>query len=184
MGVGLWFHHRRLQLRVMTRIGRKMNWSRQFSPVTRTVLVVFGGANFISALVSPFTTFGRDALLPGMFVGATLAVVGIKGGYPLIPTAGPDSISLGLSKIRRRRFLVYLAALGWLLIAGPILMRVPESVHFSAFTISAMFPEAAFVIWGMSACPRCGNHFFIKSGSLARFPRSCCQHCGLGLHDA
>ena len=49
-----------------------------------------------------------DTVIPGVLVGAAWAIVGIKGGYPLVPTAGPDDVAVGLRKIRRRRLMMYI----------------------------------------------------------------------------
>jgi hypothetical protein len=57
-----------------------MNWSDGWSRPTRIVVTLF----------------------------AMATIVGIKGGYPLVPTAGPDDVAVGLRKIRRRRLMMYI----------------------------------------------------------------------------
>jgi hypothetical protein len=43
---------------------------------------------------------------------------------------------------------------------------------------------ASFVIWIMSACPRCQRHFFPILRPRFFVSLSRCDKCGLGIHDA
>ena len=71
-------------------------------------MTLFGVATIVGALIRPFIGFTADTVIPGVLVGAAWAIVGIKGGYPLVPTAGPDDVAVGLRKIRRRRLMMYI----------------------------------------------------------------------------
>jgi hypothetical protein len=138
----------------------------------------------VGALIGPFIGFTADTVIPGVLIGAAWAAVGIKGGYPLVPTAGPDDIALGLRTIRRRRLLMYLFAAVALAAGGPAIMAMPEDICLTAFFLVSALVLVPFVIWAMSACPRCGRHFLIGSKFRLWTSQSHCQNCGLGLHDA
>src|SRR5262249_27098859 len=155
-------------------------------------MTIWGCANIIAAIVSPWWvgpsdgvmwSGPSDAVIPGVVLGAVLAVIGIKGGLPLIPTSGPESISLGLRKIRRRRLATYLCAIPWMLFAALIMTSVPRSSRVTIFFMLTMIPIGFFTLWSLSACPRCGQHFLV--GKLTRrwswSMSSHCQNCGLGL---
>jgi hypothetical protein len=161
-----------------------MNWSDGWSRPTRIVVTLFGMATIVGAVISPFIGFTADTVIPGVLVGAAWAVVGIKSGYPLVPTAGPDEVAVGLRRIRRRRLMMYFFGLVVLAAGGPAIMATPQRMRLTVFALVGTLFLIPFIVWVTSACPRCGRHFLIPSQLRLWMSQSRCQHCGLGLRDA
>ena len=68
----------------------------------------------------------------------------------------------------------------WLLVASLTLPRIPEPYLGGAFFVSAI-PVAFFVFrFGLSACPRCGEHFFLSKYFIGSWSSEC-RHCGLSI---
>ncbi len=161
-----------------------MKWSRTFPTWARIAFAVFGFANIFGALLG--TRMGRasiDGVVPGIAVGAVFATVGLKGGFPLIPTTGPDAVSVGIRTIRRRQLAIFIVAAVWIPLAMIVVMpKAPANLQTTVFFILAVPLFVAFFVWALSACPRCGRHFLLNKGIpfWALWPRSRCQNCGLG----
>jgi hypothetical protein len=158
-----------------------MAWSKSFSPPVRILLTTFGVANIVGTLLTLGTQRGTQVLLPGLVIGLAFATLGLKGGYPIIPSGTPDSIQAGLRTIRQRRNLMWIGAILLLILGSPILISIPNSARTTVFFLISMVVVIPFLTWAMSACPRCGKHFYIHSGLGRIRPR--CVHCGLGITD-
>jgi hypothetical protein len=146
-----------------------MQWRQSLPNWIRLLFVLFGIANVIGALahLSWMT-------LPGIFIGFIWALVGWKG-LPLIHASG-------IRAIRRRRLAAILAPFVWLGLAALILPRTPKQFMDTVFFVSAA-PVVFFVFrFGLSACPRCGQHFLVSKCFLGSWA-SRCRHCGLSLND-
>ncbi len=157
---------------------RQMKWSAFLPRPIRGTLLVFGCANILGALASPWFGFSAEVVLPGVLIGLAFVLLGVKGGFPIVPTT-TDPVGAGLRKIRQRQLAMYLSAGAYLVVAGPLLMSLPEKFRLTAFFLLALIPSGFFLTWAFSGCPRCGHHFLSRSGLRA----SRCQSCGLGLRD-
>ena len=144
-----------------------MQWTQPLPNWIRTLFVLFG----LAAVVVAFVDFS-GMTLGGIVVGAVWALVGWKG-LPVIRTTD-------VQEIRRRRIAAIVAAPVWLLVASLTLPRVPQPYIDTAFFVSAI-PAVFFVFrFGLSACPRCGRHFFLSKHFVGSWV-SKCKHCGLSL---
>ena len=136
----------------------------------------------LGALLGPALGMGFDSLLPGFIIGAVWAIVGLKRGLPIVPTTGPEEVSAGVSKIRRRALVLCLSALACLPLAAWSVPRVTAQWQLTVFFLSIIPVVVAFGVWALSSCPRCGRHFFV--GTRWWRPSSWhCQNCGMGLHE-
>ena len=163
-----------------------MTWSERFPRRARIGFVIFGAAIIGGGIVSATQDMGIDAILPALLVGGAWAIVGLKGGYPLV-RVGQGSMSAGLRALRRRRLLAYVVPWLWApeLVKG--MLVAPPAIQTSAFCVLTLPIVVVFLRFTFSACPRCGQHFFLPSRgrirSAAWGPRAC-QNCGLALREA
>lgn len=159
-----------------------VRWHQPLPTWARTVCVLFGLANIGGAIAQ-----ASDITFPGVVVGAVWALFGWKG-LPLIASVPLDqpqqegSIASGVKKLRRRRLLAFLVSFVWLVLAAILLPHVPERLLPTAFFLSALPVFFLGFRTFLSACPRCGRHFFLNDNlfgaSLTR-----CLHCGLSLRN-
>lgn len=146
---------------------------------------VFGFANIVGALVKL-----SEMTFPGIVVGSVWVTVGLMSGLPLFATAPQSStsatekIAQGLRTIRRRRLLAFGCALAWLPIAVTILPRVPAYLIGTVFFMTTFPIGAVFIVWALSACPRCDQYFLPVSWRPRFASLSRCHNCGLSLRDA
>lgn len=126
-----------------------------------------------------------DMTFPGIVVGAVWALFGWKG-LPLIDSVPRDqlqqggNIARGVKKLRRRRLLAFLVPFVWLVIAAILLPRVPERLLPTAFFLSTVPVFFLGFRAFLSACPRCGQHFFL-SDKFFRTSLTRCLHYSLSL---
>ncbi len=161
-----------------------MSWPKMMSRRTRIAFTVFGLANIVGVLVQIRADFSFDLLIPGMAIGGAWTIVGLKGGLPLVPTAGPEQLALGLRRIRRRRLVMYLAMVAWLPVAALVMPNAPKNIHLTLFFLTALPPIIAFAIWALSACPQCGQHFFVCWPiRLVPLQPTRCLGCGLRINS-
>lgn len=163
-----------------------MEWSSFLPRWLRIPLTVFGLANVAAALLAP-----SDLVLPGVVIGLVWAMVGIKGGLPLVPVAGRSAsptranMLTGLRRIRRRRLLAFVIPLLWLPFAATILPSIPESILGTVFFVTALPFATPVLLFAMTACPRCGRHFFANARTgLITSLKLRCRNCGLRPEDA
>ena len=163
----------------------RVTWERAWPRWVGVVCAIFGLANIVGALAGP-----PELWFPGAVIGSVWAVLGFKGGPPLLEsvrqgvTPEAERIARGLRTIRRRRIATFLCLLAWLPVAAGILPPAPERLLPTGFLVTALPVGASFAVWALSACPRCGRHFLAVwrlglSVSLSR-----CHACGVSLHDA
>ncbi len=92
----------------------------------------------------------------------------------------PSSIPAGLTKIRRKRWFLWLVFLTY----------IPAIWLTLTWTQSSLFTGAVFGLWlvlaaisgtlvAFTRCPRCGNYYHAK-GLLPVWVRKC-LHCGLSI---
>ena len=160
-------------------------WERMWPRWVGVACAMFGLANIVGALAGP-----SELWFPGVVIGSVWAATGLKGGLPMFASApqavasGAEKITRGLRSIRRRRIAALLCPLAWLPIAAITLPRVPDNLVVTVFFITALPVAAVFVVWALSACPRCGQHFLAVLRPRIFISLSRCHKCGLGLHDA
>jgi hypothetical protein len=159
-----------------------VKWSEVFSKRVGTAWGLFGLLNVAGALVDAFRRHSADFILPGMVIGGIWATVGFKRGLPIIPASGSPDVRLGLRAIRRRLLVVVLTALLWFPAAAIILPRMSPYALPTAFFMIGLPLLLAVAWWILSACPRCGEHFFGVGQVRGRFSFSRCQHCGLQMN--
>ena len=158
-------------------------WHQPLPPWARAVCVLFGLVTIGAAI-----TKLSDMTLPGVLVGAAWAFFGWKGvplvaSAPLYAQPQGDNLAEGLRTLRRRRVLAFVAPFIWLFAAAALLPQIPRQFLSTAFVLSSI-PVFFFLFrWSLSACPRCGQHFFISDKLFNASLTRCC-HCGLSLRDA
>ena len=163
-----------------------MTWSERFPRWARIVFVIFGAAIIAGGIAGATQDMGIDTILPALCVGGAWAIVGLKGGYPLV-RAGQGSISAGLRVLRRRRLLAYGFPLLWAPVLVEGMLAAPPAIQTSAFCILTLPMVVVFARFALSACPRCGHHFFLPPRGRARsaaWSPHACQSCGLALRNA
>ncbi len=159
-----------------------MLWVQSLPNWLRAPIVAFGVVILARALfpVSELT-------LPALLIGAIWVLVGWKG-LPLVPSipANPapsdETLETGLRTIRRRRRIARLVPILSLPFIAMGLSQVPRTHSSTAFVIVGVPIFVLMFRYLLSACPRCGNHFFvgkylIRTGSMR------CRHCGLPLKN-
>jgi len=169
-----------------------VTWERTWPRWLGVACAVFGLANVVGTFVQALTSGSYDMILPGLMLGSVWALIGLKRGLPLFAAVPrgmaphPGEMARGLRVLRRRRRSAFGCWAAWLPVAALILPRVPKRLLFTVFSLSSLLVFVPFVIWVLSACPRCVHHFFTSLNfRLWGFTRwNHCQTCGLGLHDA
>jgi hypothetical protein len=162
-----------------------MRWVKMFPGWLGWVFAAFG----LSIVVGAIFEFSRtpEMTLPGVVVGAVWALVGIKAGLPLFPTASSqpdaDAMASGLRKIVWRRRMSWLAMLALVAVFFVALPHVPER-HVPTMFFALALPTALFsVSMFLSGCPRCGHFFYPVGRFVSPFTRlNRCQHCRLSLN--
>jgi len=103
---------------------------------------------------------------PGVVIGSAWAALGLKRGLPLFAStfqavvSPSEKIALGLRTIRRRQLLAFMSLLAWLPIAVTILPQISEKLLATVLFLTAAPVGAFFTVWTLTACPRCGRHFY------------------------
>jgi hypothetical protein len=174
---------RKLTRTPLIRSKTAVKWSEVFSKRVGTAWGLFGLLNVAGAIVDAFRRHSADFILPGMVIGGIWATIGFKRGLPVIPVSGSADVRLGLRAIRRRFLVMVLTALAWFPAAAIILPGVSPYAMPTAFFMTGLPLLLACAWWILSACPRCGEHFFGVGQFRGRFSFSRCQHCGLQMND-
>lgn len=161
----------------------RVTWEKRWPRWVGIACTWFGVANVAGALMAP-----PGMMLPGVMVGLAWATVGLKGlprfGATTSAVASPSQrIIQGLRTIRHRRLFAFAGLFLWAVTAVIALPRVPEKLIGTAFFISALPVSAFFVLWALSACPRCEHYFLPVLRLRARVSLRRCQECGLDLHE-
>src|SRR5262245_17967601 len=141
---------------------------------------IFGVANILGAAVS-----ASGMTFPGIVIGGAWTIVGLKGGLPRFGAASAanpaQSVAEGLRTLCRGRLAAFVAPVAWMAGAAVILPSVPKELVGTCFFLTAFPLAAVLTVWGLSACPRCGQHFFRARRFRFRGSLSQCQNCGLSL---
>ncbi len=161
-----------------------VTWVRTLPRWGGAACAVFGFANIVSAVARP-----SEFTFPGIVIGSAWAAVGLKGGLPLFASApsvvsSSEKIAQGLRTIRRRRLIAYLSLLAWLLIALAAFPQLPDEFIDTLFFVTVLPVAAFFILWSLSACPRCDHSWFRMGWPRLSDSLSRCHNCNLGLHDA
>jgi hypothetical protein len=174
----------RFPSRVSPQMEFRVVWVKQFPRWLGMVFAIFGLANIVGAL----SAWG-EMTFPGVVIGFVWFIVGVKRGLSLLPSVAfntglpEERIVLGIGTIRRRRLIAFLGIFAWLPISAIILSKVPPHLIGLAFFGTVLPLFALFVVWGLSACPRCDQHFYPVGRFRFTFSLSRCQSCGLELRN-
>ena len=152
-----------------------MLWTQSLPRWVRAAFVAFGLLIVLCGIVAE-----PNVAVPALVIGLGWAYVGWKGGLPLLtPSASSQVEALGI--LRRRRFIALLAPFSLVPLVVAIMWLVPHHWVGVAFFVAALlvvFPP--LVMFALSACPRCGRHFFLSIGLRQQWPRNC-VNCGLPI---
>ena len=161
-----------------------VTWERTLPRWAAIACAVFGVANVVGAVSRP-----SELTVPGLVIGSAWGAVGLKRGLPLFSTVprgvalSSEKVAEGLRTIRRRRMIAYLSLVAWLPVAFGIMPRLPNQFVATVFFVTVLPVAAAFTMWTLSACPRCGRKFLPVGRPRLFAPLTRCHNCGLGLHD-
>jgi hypothetical protein len=163
----------------------QVTWEKTLPRWAATACAVFGFANIVGAVTGP-----SELTFPGLVIGSAWAAVGLKGGLPLFASvprtvaSSSERVAGGLRTIRRRRVIAFLCLLAWLPIAFAVLPQLPQNFVDTFFFLTVLPVGGAFIVWSLTACPRCDRNFFPVGRPRLVASLNRCHNCGLGLHDA